>query len=338
MDQRTHSWIAIRAIALLEDEGKEQNLVSLLKPHAAKASAGAWIPDQVDAKRGGAGSGTDNHVLKMELYTGNQKDRFVVDKDALIKNVGTHRMAASLLQKDTSLDPAWWAAPYKGDAPKQGQHLPNRIMALSTMMKDELLMGDRRVDHLIPGDIRFAEYLDDSERTPEEMAAMDFFMLSHFVADASMPCHCDGRKLAGYSAGLHMELEKHWSSIVGTAFEKDRLIKGTATSKQILAQAKALDTKFGLTFDPVSIPDLLPDHDVWLEAIYLCRASFAIASIMAPYKTYPYDDSRPAAPFAEVFGKGKEQILSAVDQAAMHDAVLNTAIVWKHIWNKVSTE
>jgi hypothetical protein len=49
--QRTHSWIAIRAIALLEDEGLEKNLVKLFKPHARKASVGAWIPDMADAAR-----------------------------------------------------------------------------------------------------------------------------------------------------------------------------------------------------------------------------------------------------------------------------------------------
>ena len=49
MNQRTHSWIAVRAIALLEDENTERNLVRLLKPHVRKASVGAWIPDQVDA-------------------------------------------------------------------------------------------------------------------------------------------------------------------------------------------------------------------------------------------------------------------------------------------------
>lgn len=54
MDQRTHSWIALRAIALLADENAEPNLVALLLPHARQASVGAWIPDQADAKRGGA--------------------------------------------------------------------------------------------------------------------------------------------------------------------------------------------------------------------------------------------------------------------------------------------
>ena len=151
MNQRTHSWIAVRAIALLDDEESEKNLVKLLKLHARKASVGAWIPDQVDAKRGGAGSSTDNHVLKMEPYTGAQRERFITTKDELLNRIGSHRMAARFLQNDSSLDDQWWATPYRGDVNKPGQHLPNRIMALGTMMKDLLLLGDQTVDQLIPG-------------------------------------------------------------------------------------------------------------------------------------------------------------------------------------------
>jgi len=40
MNQRTYSWIGIRAIALLEEKNEEKNLVRLLKPHAREASEG----------------------------------------------------------------------------------------------------------------------------------------------------------------------------------------------------------------------------------------------------------------------------------------------------------
>ncbi len=338
MDQLTHSWIAIRAIALLEDENAETNLVRLLKPHARKASAGAWIPDQVDAKRGGAGSSTDNHVLKMEPYKGTQVDRFVLKKTGLLEHIGTQRLTARFLQEDGCLDDRWWETPFKGDTPKPGQHLPNRIMALGTMLKDLLIMGDEQIDQLIPGDIHFLHEIDPALRTREEAAAMYLFMLSHFVADVCMPCHCDGRKLAAFGEGLHKEFEAHWSKKVGPGFEKRNLLKTSGDDDQILQQARDIDRQFELQFDSVSIPDLHTGHDPWLEAMYLCRASFAIASIIAPYQTYRYDDPQAKAPFDTVLGNGKEQILSKVDRAVMHDAVLNTAILWKHIWTKVSKD
>ncbi len=347
MNQRTHSWIAIRAIALLKDENKEKNLVELLSPYVREASVGAWIPDQADAKRGGAGAATDNHVLKIEPYTGGQRERFITHKEELLERIGTHRKTHEFLQKDNILDREWWATPYKGDVPKPGQHLPNRAMALSTMMKDLLLMGDKRVDQLIPGDVRFAQYMVPETRTQEEAAATYFFMLSHFIADACMPCHCDGRKLAAYSEGLHKELEMHWSRKVGTGFEKKNLLpkdlladreRTHDDSDEVLVQARAIDNKFCLDFEQTTVPDLHRGHDIWLEVINLCRASFAVASIIAPCDQYRYDDPQARAPFKTVFGGANSQLLKEVDKIVMHDAVLNTAIVWKHIWNKVSTE
>ena len=347
MNQRTHAWIAIRAIALLEDEDEEKNLVKLLKPHARKASVGAWIPDQTDAKRGGAGALTDNHVFKMELYTGSQRERFITRKAELLDRIGMYRMTAQFLQNDNSLDDQWWATPYRGDVPKPGKHLPNRAAAMSTMMKDLLLLGNEKIDSLIPGRVRFAQYMAPETRTREEAAAMYFFMLSHFIADASMPCHCDGRKLAAYKEGLHKELEAHWSRKVGTGFEKRNLLlnnteltpaQARADSTRILQQARDIDAKFSLNFGHTSVPDLHENHDVWLEVINLCRASFAVASIIAHPRQYPYDDPDARAPFHTVLGDSNGQLLANVNQVTMHDAVLNTAVVWKHIWNKVSKE
>jgi len=335
VEQRAHSWIAIRAIALLEDEGTQKNLVSLLKPHAGKASVGAWIPDQTDAKRGDAGSKTDNHILKIKPYGGKQGDRFAVNKDASLERIGQHRKTAAFLRRDTSLDVNWWAAPYKGAVPKPGQHLPNRVMALGTMLKDLLLVGDQRIDALIPGEIKFCKYMELDQRTREEAAAMYFLMLSHFVADVCMPCHCDARKLSAYSSGLHQELEDHWEKIVGAGFERATLLGDNADCDQILQRARTIDNGFGLDFSGVQIPGFHKDHDAWLETMFLCRASFAVASIIAPCKTYAYGDTKARAPFETVLGSGHEKLLADVDEAVMHDAVLNTAIVWKDTWTKV---
>jgi hypothetical protein len=342
VNQRTHSWIAVRAIALLEDENEERNLVKLLKPHARQASVGAWIPDQIDAKRGGAGAATDNHILKMKPYRGRQRERFITRKDDLLRHIGKYRLTAQFLEQDDSLRPRWWDKPYRGDVSKPGQHLPNRIMALSTMMKDLLLLGNRRIDRLIPGDVRFAQHMAPGARTQEEAAATYFFMLSHFIADVSMPCHCDGRKLAGYDRGLHKEWEKYWSRKVDPGFEKRNLLQpgvGTrADSNRVLQQARDVDGKFNLDFGEAAVPDLHPDHDIWLEMVFLCRGSFAVASIVAPPRDYPYNRARARAPFERVLGGANTQLLADLNQTIMHDAVLNTAIIWKHIWNKISRE
>jgi len=50
MEQRTHTWIALRAVALLEDEGEFPDLVKLFEPHVKAAVIGAWLPGEKDAK------------------------------------------------------------------------------------------------------------------------------------------------------------------------------------------------------------------------------------------------------------------------------------------------
>lgn len=346
MNQLTHSWIAIRSIALLEDNDKDKHLVDLLKPMARLASVGAWVPDDIDAKRGGSGSSTDNHILKIEPIQNDPAGRFVCRKADLLKHIGKHRKAYEFLSNDKSLDDEWWNASYKGDVDKPGQHLANRAMAMSTMMKDLLLMGNETIDDLIPGSIRFARYMAKGTCTREEAAAMYFFMLSHFIADSCMPCHCDARKLQGYDQGLHKELEEHWAKAIGKQFEKSTLLgkipemtqeEMEIDGRDLLEKACRVDAKFELDFGKAAIDDLQKGHDVWLELIFICRASFSIASIIAPYRQYPYGKSRTKAPFDTLFSQNMG-LLKDLDRTTMYDAVLNTAIVWKHIWNKVSKE
>jgi hypothetical protein len=334
MKQPTHAWIAIRAIALLEDSKKSPELVKLLKPHVYEAAVGAWMPDLTDAKR--AGGAVDYHVFKMEPYKGTQISRFTVKRDDLNKNIGTHRLVASLILNPV-LDNAWWNKPYQADVKKHGQHLPNRVMALSTMLKDLLLVGDEEIDSLLPSNFKLLKEVRPEARTPRGAASMYFFMISHFIADITMPCHCDGRALAGYDGGLHKEWELHWDKIVGKEFKKKNLLNSTFNEQEILEKARSVDKKFKIDFSGIdTMPDLITDHDAWLEAMYLCRASFAVASIIAPCGTYPYDGTVKKLPYSSVFGPGKEELLKTMDQAVIHDAVLNVAIFWKNIWDTMA--
>ncbi len=341
MKQRTHSWIAIRAIALLSDERKEKNLVKLLKPHARKASVGAWIPDMADAKR--AGSGIDNHVLKISPMKRKDK-RFVQGKADLCKKLGSRRAMTAYLKKDTTLSASWWGRAYKGRVSKPGMHLPNRAMGMSTMMRDLLIMGNPTVDALVPGRVGFAKQMHPEARTEDEAVAMFFFMLSHFVADCSMPLHCDARRISGYSAGIHKQWEGKWNTKVGTYFEKKNLLKPDPNLSQlkdsnaVLRKARAVGLKFGLKFGAKNtVPGLAKKHDVWLEMINVCRGSFALFNIIAPQKDYPFDNRVKKVKFDTVFAANRPSLETDMDRLILHDAVLNTAIVWKHIWGKVSS-
>ncbi len=103
------------------------------------------------------------------------------------------------------------------------------------------------------------------------------------------------------------------------------------TPTKILEKARAVDKAFGITFSN-RIPDLI-ERDVWLETVYVCRGSFAVASIIAPPDTYGNDEDKKA-PFDPVL-KANPQLLKDVNRVAMHDAVLNVAITWKYLWNRL---
>ena len=239
MKQRTHTWLAVRAIALLEDEGETPGLVKILKPCVKETAIGSWIPDLADSKKGSGD--IDFHIFKMKPFNGNLKDRFVTDKATLFKHLGTHRKAKAFIQKwGTALDDAWWNTPYKAD-PKPGEHLANRSMALTTTIADQLILGDQHVAALVPGSIGFSLQLDQDARTRKEEVATYFFMLSHFLADSCQPCHCDARKAFGFSNGLHKEMESHWNKVIGTYFEKKKLMENSDSPHKVLATSRDID-------------------------------------------------------------------------------------------------
>ncbi len=329
MNQRTHTWIALRAVALLDDEGDCPQLAKLLKPRVREAAIGSWIPDLRDAKDGGAA--TENHILKMKPYTGSQQARFVMDKSTLRGKLGSERAVHDFLGSDTTLSASWWSKAYKAK-PVPGKHLANRASALAVSLTDMLIFGDPDVAKRVPGTVGFAKTMHPNTRSREEEVAMHAFMLSHFMADCNMPCHCDARKLSSYSNGLHKELEAHWSKQVGTYFDKKKLALSTDSAAKVLQKAREVDDLFSIEFTGI-VPEL-KERDVWLEAINVCRASFAVASIIAPPSQYPYTSTKKA-PFETVFAdQAGADLLEWVDWVSMHDAVLNTAMVWKYVWKK----
>lgn len=329
MKQRTHTWLAIRAIALLEDTDAVPDLVKLLKPHVKGAAIGSWIPDLADAKKGTGD--IDNHVFKMKPYTGPGPERFVKNKQQTLKALGPKRQMSRFIRDwGGGLDSEWWAAPYKAN-PTPGEHLANRAMALTTTLIDQLILGEPKVAALVPGTIRFASNLDPNARTRAEEIATYFFMLSHFVADACQPLHCDARRMAGYSNGVHKELEGHWNKRVGTYFEKKKLFKNTDSPHSVLNSARAVDQPIGITFGD-EVPDLIA-RDTWLEMLSVCRASFAISSILVPPSEIAYSSTKHTT-FDAVFNHpGVDPgLLNELDKAVLHDAALNIAMVWREVW------
>lgn len=347
MEQRAHAWITVRAVALLEDEDKKSPLVKMLKPHIREAAIGAWIPDKSDAKR--MGNRIDNHIFKITEID-DDSGRFVTSREDLVKRLGKHREMAQFLKSTDLLDDGWWDSAYKADTSSPGKHNPNRANGLSTALKDLLILGDEKVDKLIPGNVLFIDDVDKEARTSAPAAALYMTMLSHFLADACMPCHSDARNVGDYGypkkkakqlkkkhgRSLHEGWEGRWKTTIGTTFDQDKLVTSKATPKQILDAARAVDAKFGIAFKN-NVPPLDKKTDVWLDTVNVCRAAFAIASIVSDPDTYKYNKGGKYIGFDKAFSQRKA-LLKNLNRIIMHDATLNTAIVWKHVWEKVSKE
>lgn len=354
MDRLTHAWIALRAIKLLEDTPGTGNLSLLLKAHAPDIVLGAYLPDM--GKANPAGMSPDCHVLKIKPLKVEEDPgkRFIKSKQELLKDLGTVRKMNAFIEQDGSLDDAWWKTPYKGEVPHPGNHIPNRAMGFSMTMKDLLLFGEQGIfDETkhpeADGFLRNA--LPVSAQTNAKQAAVHFLILSHFVADACMPCHCDDRDLASFSGGLHHELEQQWSAWIrgayaaegvkiGTGTQESQFLAKPANAKTVQAKLDAVDailkTQIGLQLPVLAkIPELPEGTDVWLDLMNVCRASFTVASIMVDPQTYPYG-SKKLSPFDTLFpDPDKDTKLKAFSDIILSDAVLNVATVWMHIWDHV---
>ena len=200
---------------------------------------------------------------------------------------------------------------------------------------DLLILGDPNVQSLVPGRIDFIDKMSDDTKTKPGQAALFFFMLSHFIADSIMPCHCDERDMSDYDNGLHKELESHWSKQVGTYFDEKNILNSPLTDDEILTEATSVDSKFGISFSN-KIPKTNA-KDIWEEVVLLCRASFAVASIIAPFSVYKYKpNDQNLGTFDILFTQDQQgkDLLLELDKVVMHDAVLNVAMVWKDIWLK----
>ena len=65
MKQRGHTWIALRAIGLIQDDSKTQNLAQILAPWAKYSYIGCWLPDMAAFRKGGVHEGWEKHWEKL---------------------------------------------------------------------------------------------------------------------------------------------------------------------------------------------------------------------------------------------------------------------------------
>ena len=87
MKQTGHTWIALRAIGLIQDDPKTEGLAKVLAPWAKHSYVGCWLPDMSGFKKGHGI--VANHTFKNAPYKGKNKTHFVVEKKKLLWPTGS---------------------------------------------------------------------------------------------------------------------------------------------------------------------------------------------------------------------------------------------------------
>lgn len=328
MKQIGHTWIALRAIELIQNDPKTHGLGKVLAPWAKHSYIGCWLPDMPGFKKGHGIVG--NHTFKNAPYSGENRSRFVVSKKKLLTALDPNLALHEFIQTKSTLKADWWRQPYKA-VQKDGEHLPDCLSSLFDTIADLLLLGDAPLDELVPGKTGYGAYLDPACSLASEQVSTFFFMISHYIADCFMPCHADKRKLAAFkTGGAHEGWEKHWDKLIGSYFKKTALKKTSDSSEQVVKKSKGLDKTLGLSFEtPLTWPK--NDNDIWETAIYWCRASFAFNCEIFPVDKYGYKSQKQPR-FKEYFTDPSQ--LAEYDRIVLQSAVYAVASTWKTIWRK----
>lgn len=191
MKQYTHAWLAMMAMQRLEkaalsksEQKAAKSLIKWFKNNRDFVVQGAWYPDAIIKDM------ASSHVLK---YKPGDK----TEAGAFKKLPTTYHLYK--IGKSSDL--------YKKAYTVEKGNLPDRCEAFAHSIIDNMKMQESE-DKGSP-----------ISPTDNHVATL-FFMLSHYIADAHMPLHCDVRQ---FSEGddIHARIEKEWDDVVRECYSID---------------------------------------------------------------------------------------------------------------------
>ncbi|MBN1585385.1 hypothetical protein JW899_03395 [Candidatus Uhrbacteria bacterium] len=221
MKSVTHAWIALMALERLkktpkrnhtagflsenlpgfflgdafDDHFREQasRFVTLFDRHKDSFLPGAWFPDSVIADNLIGG-----HTFKLKVpETEKERNQAVVFPNRLPEYLSA--------ADDFDVPAARFGEPIFR---LEDYTLPDRCEALTHTLRDMVLI---QKDQPKGSDILFND----------DQITLYFLMLSHYLADAHVPPHCDSRDFYGPST-IHPDMEKYWDKEILKYFEFDR--------------------------------------------------------------------------------------------------------------------
>ena len=192
MKQFSHAWLAFKAIERLEkadlgtDRQNADELIRWFWDHRDGIIRGSWYPDMIIKDM------ATSHVYKITPRQG-MPDGF--------GSLPSTCLARQIARQSPVADRAWTIDPTT--------NLPDRCEALAHSIVDNLK-------------IQQTEEKGSSVSPASNHIATRLFMLSHYIADAHMPFHCDSRR---FSEGidLHGKIEALWDDEVRRCYALDLL-------------------------------------------------------------------------------------------------------------------
>ena len=191
MKKFTHAWLAFMAIKRLEeaelsnkDRRYANSLIRWFKRHKDGVAQGAWYPDSVIKDM------ANSHVLKITPLdeAGNKFKR--LPTTYLNYKYGK----SSPVRK-------------KAFAVDEHDNLPDRCEAIAHSVIDHLKMQE-------------SEDKGSPVSPTDNQIALLLFMLSHYIADAHMPFHCDTRSFSK-GVDLHGRMEAEWDDLIRRCYRID---------------------------------------------------------------------------------------------------------------------
>jgi hypothetical protein len=190
MKQFSHAWLAFKAIERLEKADLGENrqaadeLIRWFWDHRDGVIRGAWYPDMIIKDM------ATSHVYKFTPQAGPPAKFGNLPSTSQVK---PYAVQSPVLGQGVELD--------------RGTNLPERCEALAHAVVDSLK-------------IQQTEDKGSPVAPTGNQVALHLFMLSHYLADAHMPFHCDSRRFSE-AADIHGKIEGRWDDEIRACYRLD---------------------------------------------------------------------------------------------------------------------
>lgn len=315
MKKFTHAWLAMMAMKRIEKavipERQKDDAVALVKwfkNYRDFVISGAWYPDEVIKDM------SPSHITKFKPDNSSKDVSFRLMPPTL--GLYQHGLTSRLMDKPFTITIG---------------NLCDRCEALTHALIDNFK-------------ILYYEGVGSPISPVNNHIAMRFFMLSHYIADAHMPLHCDARQFATPKNPnqVHAYIEEQWDNMVDRSYEIDidnnRFFydpEGYPLKKDMQPIIQYVEDELARREfiwawgpDPKEGEKKQKCKNTWDYMSGITQYSYLMAYDMIPDDTDPMNITpayyRESAAYKEHFEEYSKIILS--------DAVESIAKVWLHAW------